>query len=65
MITKLTDIWKELVDWITETVPSVMELFYNSTSGDFTLVGILALVGVGISVGFLLINVVKGFLRLR
>ena len=65
MITKLTDIWKELVDWITETVPSVMELFYNSTSGEFTLVGILALVGVGISVGFLLINVVKGFLRLR
>lgn len=64
MITHLTTIWDDLTTWLTGAVGDVTSMFYSAETG-FTLVGTLAIVGLGISVGFLLVNVVKGFLRLR
>ena len=64
MIAHLTGIWDELTGWLTGAVGDVTGMFYDPSIG-FTLVGTLDIAGLGISVGFLLINVIKGFLRLR
>lgn len=64
MISHLTTIWDQLTDWLTTSVGDVTSMFYDASTG-FTLIGTLAVVGLGINVGFLLINVVKAFLRLR
>lgn len=56
-------IFTEIIAWFTESMNTVSEMFYNSNSG-LTLFGSLAVVGLGIAIVLLLVNVIKGMLRL-
>lgn len=47
--------------WITETLPTFFSLFY--TGGSLTLLGVLAVAGLGISVIFLLIGIIQRFMK--
>ena len=51
-----------VISWITSTITSVTEIFYDSTSG-FTFVGTLLLVAFGIGFVWVLINFIRGLVR--
>ena len=49
--------------WITETLPTFFALFY--AEGALTLLGVLAVAGLGMSVIFLLIGIIQRFLKFQ
>lgn len=49
-------------DWIVESVPTMMPMFYNAESG-LTFMGVLAVAGLAFSVVFLLIGIIQRFLH--
>lgn len=49
-------------DWIVESVPTMMPMFYNAETG-LTFMGVLAVAGLAFSVVFLLIAIVQRFLH--
>lgn len=61
IIAKMTGVWTELMGWITQSFPKVIELFY--IEGDLTLLGVLAVASLGISVFFLLMGIIQRFLH--
>jgi hypothetical protein len=63
MLGSITEIWTEVMTWITTSLGSVQTVFY--ASGELTFLGTLAVVGVSIAIGFLIIGVVQNFLKLR
>lgn len=62
LITAITGVFDDLSEWLVGAVGSVTGLFYDSTSG-LTFLGTLAIIGLGISVIFLLIGIVQKFLH--
>jgi hypothetical protein len=64
VVSRIFAVFTEIIDWFTTSISSVSEMFYNDTTG-LTLFGTLAIIGLGISVVFLLVNVIKSMLRLR
>lgn len=68
IITAMTNVFQAVFTWIKTAMTSVLEVFYTTGAdgtGELTILGILALVGLGISIFFLLVNVISGFLNLR
>lgn len=63
MIGTITQVWTEVMAWITTSLGSVQEVFYDD--GALTFLGTLAVIGVSIGIGFLIIGVVQNFLKLR
>ena len=62
------DVFTGIVTWFGETMPSIQNLFYTTGTGgagQLTFLGVLAIVGVGISLVFLLIGVISNFLQFR
>lgn len=64
MISGITEVWTEMMTWITTSLASVQTVFYSAESG-LTFLGTLAIVSVAIGIGFLIIGVVQNFLKLR
>lgn len=64
VISQITALWTSLMNWLTTSIPSVIEIFYTSESG-LTFLGTLAVVALGISVFFLLMGLIQNFLHLR
>lgn len=65
MIGSITEIWTEVMTWITTSLGSVQAVFYSTTDQELTFLGVLAVIGVSIGIGFLIIGVVQNFLHLR
>lgn len=63
MITAITNVWTEVMEWLTTSLSSVQTVFYDQNS--LTFLGTLAVIGVSIGIGFLIIGVVQNFLKLR
>lgn len=63
MIGAVTSVWTEVMTWITTSLGSVQTVFY--ADNNLTFLGTLAVIGVSIGVGFLIIGVVQNFLKLR
>lgn len=62
------DVFSNVASWIVETVPSVTELFWTTSTGgtgSLTFLGVLAVAGLAISVAFLLIGLIQNFLHFR
>lgn len=57
------DVFSAIANWFAETLPVIMQMFYN-TEG-LTFLGALAVAGLGISIIFLLIGVISNFLHFR
>lgn len=63
MIGSITTVWTEVMTWITTSLGSVQDVFY--AENNLTFLGTLAVIGVSIGIGFLIIGVVQNFLKLR
>ena len=61
IITKITDVFSAIGDWITTAVGDIMPLFY--ANDDLTLLGVLAVCGLAVSIFFLLMGVIQRFLH--
>lgn len=69
MIGTITQVWTEIMTWITTSLGSVQEVFYTAgvdgAAGSLTFLGVLSVISVAIGIAFLLIGVIQSFLRLR
>lgn len=64
ILTKIFEVFTTVGSWITTTIPTLYPLFYTAENG-LTLLGVLAVVGLGMSVIFLLIGIIQKFLKFR
>lgn len=62
MIGEITTTWTAVVNWLTDNIGAVQSIFYANDK--LTFIGVLAITGVSVSVGLLIINKVKDFLHL-
>lgn len=60
---KVTTIWTDVISWITNALASIQSVFY--LNGSLTFLGTLAVIGVSIALGWLIIGVVTRFFQLR
>ena len=63
MLGSITQVWTDVMTWITTSLGSVQTVFY--AENELTFLGTLSVIGVAIGVGFLIIGVVQNFLHLR
>lgn len=64
IITAILAVFGEIGDWILETVPKMMPMFYAADTG-LTFLGVLAVAGLAFSVVFLMIGIIQKFLHFR
>lgn len=69
MVGAITQVWTEIMTWITTSLGSIQDVFYTAgasgADGELTFLGVLAVIGVAIGIAFLIIGVIQNFLRLR
>ncbi len=69
LVTAITGVFGEVGEWIVSFLQSLIPLFWTEgageTAGKLTFFGILAVIGLAISVFFLLMRVVENFIHLR
>lgn len=65
MITAITNVFTGLGDWIADYMPTITEIFYSTSTGSLTFIGVLAVAGLGISIFFLLMGIIQNFLHFR
>lgn len=63
IVSRVFAVFTEIINWFTTSMTTVSEMFYTTETG-LTLFGTLAVIGLGISIVFLLVNVIKSMLRL-
>lgn len=64
ILTSILEVFSSIGAWIVEAITDLMPMFYVAESG-LTLLGVLAVCGLGLSIVFLLIGVIQSFLRFR
>lgn len=64
VVSAITAVWTEVMEWIATAMTSVIDIFYVAESG-LTFIGVLTVVALAISIFFLLLNVISNFLNLR
>lgn len=64
IIQAITGVFTEMGTWISSAVTNLLPMFY-ATEGGLTFLGVLAVASLGISITFLLINVISNFLHFR
>lgn len=69
LVTAITGVFSSVGNWIVGFLQSLIPLFWTEgsgeTAGSLTFFGILAIIGLAISVFFLLMRVVENFIHLR
>ena len=63
MLSSMTNIFTEVFNWLKLAMTSILEVFV--VDGNFTILGVLALIALAISIFFLLVGVISNFLHLR
>lgn len=64
ILTAIFAVFTTIGEWIVATIPTFFSLFYVAETG-LTLLGTLAVVGLGMSIVFLLIGIITRFLKFR
>lgn len=64
IVDAITDVFEAIGNWIVTYMPQISSLFYTSENG-LTLLGTLAVIGLGISVFFLLMGIIQRFLKFQ
>lgn len=64
VITAITAVFDAVMSWLATAIESVIPLFWSTDNG-LTFLGVLALVGLAISVFFLIVGLIQNFLHLR
>ncbi len=69
LVTAITGVFEAIGSWIITFLNSLIPLFWTEGTGDkagsLTFFGVLAVIGLAISVFFLLMRVVENFIHLR
>lgn len=69
IITSIFGVFSETGKWLTQFIPTLISLFWNEgsgeTAGSLTFLGVLAVVGLSISVFFLIMGLIQNFLHFR
>lgn len=69
IITSIFSVFSETGKWLIQFIPTLISLFWNEGSGEtpgsLTFLGILALIGLSISVFFLIMGLIQNFLHFR
>lgn len=65
MVSQITDVFEGLGVWIADNFGNVMLVFYDTSTSQLTLLGILAVAALAVSVFFLLMSIVQNFLHFR
>ena len=64
VMTAILAVFSGIGDWFVEFLPTLYALFWSAEAG-LTFLGVLAVMGLGIAVIFLLIRVIQNFLHFR
>ena len=68
LIQAIFEVWDNISEWIILHLTGLVDLFWTANGdggGSLTFFGVLAVVGLGISVIFLLMRIIQNFLHLR
>ena len=63
ILTELFAIFNAVIQWLTGAMGTVLEMFYADNK--FTVLGAITLVSLGIGVCFLVVGVIRSFIRFR
>lgn len=67
VITAITNVFSAIIDWLVHAMPSVIEIFWTAGAdgdGELTFLGTLVLIGLAISVFFLILGILQRWLKL-
>lgn len=64
IVTTVTEVFTQIGEWISAQLVALLPVFYSPTDG-LTFLGVLAVMGLGFSVVFLILRVIQNFLNLR
>lgn len=64
IVNAITGVFTEIGSWLVTAVNSLIPMFWTAEAG-LTLLGSLSIIGLAISVTFLLIGVIQNFLHFR
>lgn len=64
MIANYVETLTSILEWVTNSLGSVQDIFYTAGEG-LTFLGTTSVIGVGIGISLLVVNKVQDFLRLR
>lgn len=65
MVSQVTDVFEGLGVWIADNFGNVMLVFYDTSTSQLTLLGILAAAALAVSVFFLLMGIIQNFLHFK
>lgn len=65
VLSAILKIFTMVASWFVETLPTLTAIFYDSTTGSLTFLGVLAVAGLAFSVIFLVIGLIQRFLHFR
>lgn len=65
LLTAIFAVFTAVGNWIMEQLAALPSIFWNADDNSLTFLGVLAIVGLGISVIFLMIRVIQNFLHFR
>lgn len=64
VITSITGVFSAIMDWMASAIADITPIFYVAETG-LTFIGTLTIIGLSISIFFLLVGVISSFLHLR
>lgn len=64
ILTSILAIFTSIASWFSTAVTNVMPMFYTPESG-LTLIGVLAVASLAFSVAFLVIGIIRSWIRFR
>lgn len=72
VVTSITSVFSAIGEWLSGFIPTLISLFYeapttgeNASAGGLTFLGVLAVIGLAISIFFLIMGLIQNFLHLR
>ena len=65
ILSAVLDVFSEVGTWLTGALSDMTGIFWDATNNQLTLLGVLAVVGLGFAVIFLVIGIIQNFLHFR
>lgn len=66
MLSAITEVFTSIGDWIVGSVEAMTALFWNAADGgSLTLLGVLAVAGLGFSIILMIVGIIQNFLHFR
>lgn len=65
VITAITNVFTAVIEWLVHAVPSVIEIFWTTSAdgGELTFLGTLVLLGLAVSLFFLILGLIQRWLK--